>query len=178
MRMKDNHLYIIIFVALFVLVGNLCLIYQINLDGECSTENTLEFSAVIDDIQQETVRDCILCSPENHNVLILNFNDVKEITGLDTSRILKNGDIIFFRVHKKWLPQGAQAQHLLLIQIVSLRTETQEIMTLDAYNAWERPARNTTLYAMVALCTILTIAVVACTIILIRRKRKGGGKMS
>ncbi len=57
MRMKDNHLYIIIFVALFVLVGNLCLIYQINLDGECSTENTLEFSAVIDDIQQETVRD-------------------------------------------------------------------------------------------------------------------------
>ena len=171
MKIKDKHLRVVILIALILLIVYVSMNYQTMLEGDCSLENTTEFSAVIDDVQQKTVRDCALCSPANNNVLILNFSKVAKVVGTDRLSVLHNGETIYFRVQNIWIPQGAQTKNLLLIPIVSLRTETQEIMTLDEYNAAERPIVQRTMMAAWGLCVFLAATIVTCTIILIRRDK-------
>ena len=155
MKIKDKHLRVVILIALILLI-----VY------------TTEFSAVVNDVQKQNVRDCVLSSTQSDNVLRLTLDDVKTITGLDATRILKNGETVYFRVQNKWIPQDPQAVGLPFVPIVSLRTETQDIMTLEEYNAWARASRMTTTYAVIAVCTMLVIIIVTCTVFLIRRKRK------
>ena len=170
--MKKIHLQIIREIAIFVLVASAYLIVQMNWNAESTEENTTEFSAVVNDVQKQNVRDCVLSSTQSDNMLRLTLDDVKTITGLDATRILKNGETVYFRVQNKWIPQDPQAVGLPFVPIVSLRTETQDIMTLEEYNAWARASRMTTTYAVIAVCTMLVIIIVTCTVFLIRRKKE------
>lgn len=70
MKIKDKHLRVVILIALILLIVYVSMNYQTMLEGDCSLENTTEFSAVVDDVQQKAVRDCALCSPANNNILI------------------------------------------------------------------------------------------------------------
>ena len=168
--MKKIHLQIIRGIAIFVLVAYSYLIFQVNWNAECTEKNTIEFSGVIDQVGQYTVRDCTL-SPTKDSTLILGFSTVAKAVGDDRLSMLHNGETVYFRVHEKWLSQGAQAEGLTLVPIVSLRTQTQDIMTLEEYNAWARASRMTTTYAVIAVCTMLVIIIVTCTVFLIRRKK-------
>ena len=170
--MKKIHLQIIRGIAIFALVATAYLIFQMNWNAESTEENTTEFSAVVNDVQKQNVRDCVLSSTQSDNVLRLTLDDVKTITGLDATQILKNGETVYFRIQNKWIPQGPQAVSLPFVPIVSLRTETQDIMTLEEYNNWERASRMTTTYAATAVCVMSVIAIVTCTVFLIRRKKE------
>ena len=92
-----------------------------------SKSDITEFSATIKDVT--VLKDCGVIEIEEHKKLYVLYID--EVTNLTTFLALQPGQKIYFGVENIWKPQIKEME---FIFIPSLRTNEEEIFTLDDYN--------------------------------------------
>lgn len=115
----------VIFFLLFVgMTINVIVIFQ---EEPLSKSDVTEFSATIKDVT--VLKDCGVIEIEEHKKLYVLYID--EVTNLTTFLALQPGQKIYFGVENIWKPQIKEME---FIFIPSLRTDEEEIFTLDDYN--------------------------------------------
>ena len=115
----------VIFFLLFVgMTINVIVIFQ---EEPLSKSNVTEFSATIKDVT--VLKDCGVIEIEEHKKLYVLYVD--EVTNLTTFLALQPGQKIYFGVENIWKPQIKEMESIF---IPSLRTDEEEIFTLDDYN--------------------------------------------
>ena len=115
----------VIFFLLFVgMTINVIVIFQ---EEPLSKSDVTEFSATIKDVT--VLKDCGVIEIEEHKKLYVLYID--EVTNLTTFLALQPGQKIYFDVENIWKPQIKEME---FIFIPSLRTDEEEIFTLDDYN--------------------------------------------
>ena len=115
----------VIFFLLFVgMTMNVIVIFQ---EEPLSKSDVTEFSATIKDVT--VLKDCGVIEIEEHKKLYVLYID--EVANLTTFLALQPGQKIYFGVENIWKPQIKEME---FIFIPSLRTDEEEIFTLDDYN--------------------------------------------
>ncbi len=115
----------VIFFLLFVgMTINVIVIFQ---EEPLSKSDVTEFSATIKDVT--VLKDCGVIEIEEHKKLYVLYID--EVANLTTFLALQPGQKIYFGVENIWKPQIKEME---FIFIPSLRTDEEEIFTLDDYN--------------------------------------------
>ena len=116
----------VIFFLLFVgMTINVIVIFH---EEPLSKSDVTEFSATIKDVT--FLKDCgVIEIEEEHKKLYVLYID--EVTNLTTFLALQPGQKIYFGVENIWKPQIKEME---FIFIPSLRTDEEEIFTLDDYN--------------------------------------------
>ena len=115
----------VIFFLLFVgMTINVIVIFQ---EEPLSKSDVTEFSATIKDVT--VLKDCGVIEIEEHKKLYVLYID--EVANLTTFLALQPGQKIYFGVENIWKPQIKEME---FIFIPSLRTNEEEIFTLDDYN--------------------------------------------
>lgn len=115
-----------------------------------SLENTTEFSATVSEVQHSTYGDCMMeIQTYEYQCTLMISGDVRQYVN-ETN--LQEGDDILFRIANVDLEQF---ETFTFVHIVSLKTETTDILALSDYNlyaeSWKEQAKISVAVVMLLL---------------------------
>lgn len=162
-NMRNRFSLLVLIIPVFFLIGALGNIIIMNNMEEFSEGNTTEFMATVVHVNVNapatTERDILYTEEYTDKINLLNirkFIDMKDFA------YIQPGQIIFFRVDNVLLDQFDKIKS---INIVSLRTEEKEIVSLSRYNeAGEREL----FFVTVAGSIIIAISILSIIVIIAR----------
>lgn len=164
MKIKNRGMKLLLILCLILFFGMIGLLLIINGIDKQNEENTIELTAVVESTQ--------VTNPNNHvhaeillegNKKLLIQNSIGEKINVDYIKNLQNGEIVFFRIEK----QMEEHYEAGMVNIVSLRTERDEIFSLNDYNTF---IHETAFQARIA-CIIAAIIFLILALLLIWRLR-------
>lgn len=164
MKIKSNSkgiklLLILCLIFFFGMIGLLLIIHDIDKQNE---DNTIELAAIVESTQ--------ITNANNHvyveillegNKYLLIQNSIGEKINVDNIESLQKGEMVYFRIEKNMEKQYKAG----IVNILSLRTEKNEIFSLNDYNTF---IHETVFQARIA-CIIAAIVFLTIALFLMRR---------
>ncbi len=131
MKAKNRGLKLLLILCLLLFFGMIGLLLIINGIDKQNEENTMEFTAVVQSTQVTNANDHVYIEIllEGNKKLLIQ-NSIGEKINVDSIQNLQSGELVFFRIEK----QMEEHYEAGLVNIVSLRTERDQIFSLDDYN--------------------------------------------
>jgi hypothetical protein len=169
--MKKFRPSILIFILLLLFfIGSLVLFFLLFTLHNRTDENTVSYTATVESVeikQSESNTSLLIHTQEYSNALILP-KSVEIQMDLEKVSQLKNGETITFRIEKMHVEEMNNAD---LMMIVSLKTDSTELLTLEQYNQYIEPSTFPSKIATLVLSTILLIGC-AVSLYYIKKGRK------
>ena len=148
---------ILIFILLLLFfIGSLMLFFQLFSLYNQTEDNTVSYTATVESVEFNQIGSnprLLIHTQEYTNALMLHTSVEKQMD-LETVSQLQKGDTITFRIEKRNAEEMNNAD---LMMIVSLKTDTSELLTLEQFNQYIEPATYPSKIASLVLSTTFLI---------------------
>ena len=164
---------IMLVMSVIFFIGLIGLIIIMNQAYKQSEDTTTYYSATVSYVNVTDTGESIyaqIYTEEYETVLEILPNICKNIN-MDDVKNLKIGQRIFFRIQSI---KSNQMNEVLFVDIVSLRTESKDIFSLDEYNSY---TKNSTYHPRIAAVMMATFFLTIALICFFSIKRKDSGQL-
>ena len=163
MKIKRKKLTVVVLIISIIFffgsIGNVIIMNKIE---KLSVVNTTEFAATVKSVGiagEGTHEYCIVYSEEYGNKL--STYDIRGITDIDDFSSLKKGEKVYFRTNNNWIDNFEEMK---FIPVLTVRTEKEDIVSLDRYNEYQASSLSSATIAGIVLALIFLLTSIYCVI--------------
>ena len=155
---------VILIMSLWLILGGIAGLTVMTNIEKPSDDNTIEFMATVKNVEIRVLnssKDGVVRTEEYSTILVV--PNVEKTVDINDFNNLQSGQTIFFKIDNIW---ADQFEEMMGCQIVSLRTEKKEILTLNSYNEYKGRREFRAVLTVIIFCPILLLISIHCILLL------------